>query len=210
MPDVEIKDKNNNIVGKINLKDEVFGLQTKQAVLHEGVTNFLANQRQGTHATKTRGLIRGGGRKPWKQKHTGRARVGSNRSPLWRGGGTTFGPQPRDYSYDPPKKAKRLAVRTALSIKMAEGAITVIDGFSMDQPKTKDMIATLKNLGLEGERVLIITPQRDAVVTLSARNIPGVRVVRISDLNSYDVMVSGRLLMTKEAVSRIADAEVLA
>lgn len=209
MPDVEIKDKNNNIVGKINLKDEVFGLQTKPAVLHEGVTNFLANQRQGTHATKTRGLIRGGGRKPWKQKHTGRARAGSNRSPLWRGGGTTFGPQPRDYSYDPPKKVKRLAVRTALSLKMAEGAITVIDGFSMDQPKTKDMIATLKNLGLEGERVLIITPQRDAVVTLSSRNIPGVKVVRISDLNPYDVMISGRLLMTKEAVSRLADAEVL-
>jgi large subunit ribosomal protein L4 len=209
MPDVEIKDKNNNIVGKINLKDEVFGLQTKLAVLHEGVTNFLANQRQGTHATKTRGLIRGGGRKPWKQKHTGRARVGSNRSPLWRGGGTTFGPQPRDYSYDPPKKLKRLAVRTALSIKMAEGAITVIDGFSMDQPKTKDMIATLKNLGLEGERVLIITPQKDAVVTLSARNIPGVKVVRISDLNPYDVIISSRLLMTEEAVSRLADTEVL-
>lgn len=209
MPDVEIKDKNNNIVGKINLKDEVFGLQTKPAVLHEGVANFLANQRQGTHATKTRGLIRGGGRKPWKQKHTGRARAGSNRSPLWRGGGTTFGPQPRDYSYDPPKKVKRLAVRTALSLKMAEGAITVIDGFSMDQPKTKDMIATLKNLGLEGERVLIITPQRDAVVTLSARNIPGVKVVRISDLNPYDVMISGRLLMMKEAVSRLADAGVL-
>ncbi len=209
MPDVEIKDKNNNIIGKINLKDEVFGLQTKPAVLHEGVMNFLANQRQGTHATKTRGLIRGGGRKPWKQKHTGRARVGSNRSPLWRGGGTTFGPQPRDYSYEPPKKVKRLALRTALSLKMAEGAITVIDGFSMDQPKTKDMIATLKNLGLEGERVLIITPQRDAVVTLSSRNIPGVKVVRISDLNPYDVMISGRLLMTKEAVSRLADAEVL-
>ncbi|MFH0933044.1 MAG: 50S ribosomal protein L4 [Nitrospirota bacterium] len=209
MPDVEIKDKNNNIVGKINLKDEVFGLQTKPAVLHEGVKNFLANQRQGTHATKTRGLIRGGGRKPWKQKHTGRARVGSNRSPLWRGGGTTFGPQPRDYSYNPPKKVKRLAVKTALSLKMAEGAITVIDGFSMDQPKTKDMIATLKNLGLEGERILIITPQRDAVVTLSARNIPGVKVVRISDLNPYDVMISGRLLMTEEAVSRLADAGVL-
>jgi large subunit ribosomal protein L4 len=209
MPDVEIKDKNNNIVGKINLKDEVFGLQTKPAVLHEGVKNFLANQRQGTHATKTRGLIRGGGRKPWKQKHTGRARVGSNRSPLWRGGGTTFGPQPRDYSYNPPKKVKRLAVKTALSLKMTEGAITVIDGFSMDQPKTKDMIATLKNLGLEGERILIITPQRDAVVTLSARNIPGVTVVRISDLNPYDVMISGRLLMTEEAVSRLADAGVL-
>jgi large subunit ribosomal protein L4 len=208
MPDVEIKDKNNNIIGKINLKDEVFGLQTQPAVLHEGVTNFLANQRQGTHATKTKGLVRGGGRKPWKQKGTGRARAGSNRSPLWRGGGTTFGPQPRDYSYDPPKKVKRLAVRTALSLKIAEGGITVIDGFSMDQPKTKDMIATLKNLGLEGERVLIVTPDRDAVIALSARNIPGVRVIRVSDLNTYDVLVSGRLLMTKEAVSKLGGTEV--
>jgi large subunit ribosomal protein L4 len=208
MPDVEIKDKNNNIIGKINLKDEVFGLQTKPAVLHEGVTNFLANQRQGTHATKTKGLVRGGGRKPFKQKHTGRARAGSNRSPLWRGGGTTFGPQPRDYSYGPPKKVKRLAVRTALSLKIAEGGITVIDGFSMDQPKTKDMIATLKNLGLEGERVLIVTPDRDAVIALSARNIPGVRVIRVSDLNTYDVLVSGRLLMTKEAVSKLGGTEV--
>jgi len=209
MPDVEIKDKNNNIIGKINLKDDVFGLQTKPAVLHEGVTNFLANQRQGTHATKTKGLVRGGGRKPFKQKHTGRARAGSNRSPLWRGGGATFGPQPRDYSYDPPKKVKRLAVRTALSLKMAEGAITVIDGFVMDKPKTKDMMATLKNLGfgLGGERVLIVTPESDEVVALSVRNIPGVKVVRVSDLNTYDVLASGRLLMTKEAVTRLGGSE---
>jgi large subunit ribosomal protein L4 len=174
------------------------------------VTNYLANQRQGTHATKTKGLVRGGGRKPFKQKHTGRARAGSNRSPLRRGGGTTFGPQPRDYSYDLPKKVKRIAVKTALSIKISEGAITVIDGFSLTQPKTKDMVTTLKNLGFEGEKVLIVTPEKDEAVIRSARNIPGVRVVRVSDLNSYDVIVSNKLLMTKDAVSRLGAAEVVA
>ena len=210
MPVVELKDRNNNIIGKINLRDEVFGLQAKPDVLHEVVTNYLANQRQGTHATKTKGLVRGGGRKPFKQKHTGRARAGSNRSPLWRGGGTTFGPQPRDYSYDLPKKVKRIAVKTALSIKISEGAITVIDGFSLTQPKTKDMVTTLKNLGFEGEKVLIVTPEKDEAVIRSARNIPGVRVVRVSDLNSYDVIVSNKLLMTKDAVSRLGAAEVVA
>lgn len=210
MPVVELKDRNNNIIGKINLRDEVFGLQAKPAVLHEVVTNYLANQRQGTHATKTKGLVRGGGRKPFKQKHTGRARAGSNRSPLWRGGGTTFGPQPRDYSYDLPKKVKRIAVKTALSIKISEGAITVIDGFSLTQPKTKDMVTTLKNLGFEGKKVLIVTPEKDEAVILSTRNIPGVRVVRVSDLNSYDVIVSHRLLMTKDAVSRLGADEVVA
>jgi len=208
MPVIELKDRNNNIIGKINLKDEVFGLQTKSAVLHEGVTNYLANQRQGTHATKTKGLVRGGGRKPFKQKHTGRARAGSSRSPLRRGGGTIFGPQPRDYSYNLPKKAKRVAVKTALSLKISEGAITVIDGFSLTQPKTKDMVTTLKNLGFEGEKVLIVTPEKDEAVILSARNIPGVRVVRVSDLNSYDVVVSHKLLMTRDAVSRLGAAEV--
>ena len=210
MPVVELKDRNNNIIGKINLRDEVFGLQAKPDVLHEVVTNYLANQRQGTHATKTKGLVRGGGRKPFKQKHTGRARAGSNRSPLWKGGGTTFGPQPRDYSYDLPKKVKRIAVKTALSIKISEGAITVIDGFSLTQPKTKDMVTTLKNLGFEGKKVLIVTPEKDEAVILSARNIPGVRVVRVSDLNSYDVIVSNRLLMTKDAVSRLGVTEVVA
>src|SRR4030043_385073 len=126
-----IKDRNNNIIGKINLRDEVFGLQAKPAVLHEVVTNYLANQRQGTHATKTKGLVRGGGRKPFKQKHTGRARAGSNRSPLWRGGGTTFGPQPRDYSYDLPKKAKRLALKAVLSGKLADGEITGVDDLAL-------------------------------------------------------------------------------
>jgi large subunit ribosomal protein L4 len=127
---------------------------------------------------------------------------------LWRGGGIVFGPQPRDYSYNIPKKAKRLALKTALSLKMSDGAITIIDGLSMDKPKTKEIIATLKNLGLEGEKVLIITPENDKIITLSARNIPGVKVVRVSDLNSYDVLVHGRLLMTKDAVTKLAGEEI--
>ncbi|MDI6890474.1 MAG: 50S ribosomal protein L4 [Thermodesulfovibrionales bacterium] len=208
MPEVKVKDRNNSTVAKINLRDDIFGVRAAPGVVHEAVINFLANQRQGTHATKTKGLVRGGGKKPWRQKHTGRARAGSIRSPLWRGGGIVFGPQPRDYSYELPKKVKRLALRTALSIKMSEGAITVIDRFSMDRPKTKDMIAILKNLGLEGERILIVTPERDEVVALSARNIPGVKVVRVSDVNSYDVLVHGRLLMTKDAVARFGGKEI--
>lgn len=208
MLEVEIKNRNNATVGNIKLNDKVFSVPINGPLLHEAVVNYLANQRQGTHATKTKGLVSGGGKKPWKQKHTGRARAGSIRSPLWRGGGIVFGPQPRDYSYNLPKKAKRLALKTALSLKMSDGAITIIDGLSMDKPKTKEIIATLKNLGLEGEKVLIITPENDKIITLSARNIPGVKVVRVSDLNSYDVLVHGRLLMTKDAVTKLAGEEI--
>lgn len=208
MIEVEIKNRNNATVGNIKLNDKVFSVPINGPLLHEAVVNYLANQRQGTHATKTKGLVSGGGKKPWKQKHTGRARAGSIRSPLWRGGGIVFGPQPRDYSYNLPKKAKRLALKTALSLKMSDGAITIIDGLSMDKPKTKEIIATLKNLGLEGEKVLIITPENDKIITLSARNIPGVKVVRVSDLNSYDVLVHGRLLMTKDAVTKLAGEEI--
>jgi len=181
MIEVEIKNRNNATVGNIKLNDKVFSVPINGPLLHDVVVNYLANQRQGTHATKTKGLVSGGGKKPWKQKHTGRARAGSIRSPLWRGGGIVFGPQPRDYSYNLPKKAKRLALKTALSLKMSDGAITIIDGLSMDKPKTKEIIATLKNLGLEGEKVLIITPENDKIITLSARNIPGVKVVRVSN-----------------------------
>jgi large subunit ribosomal protein L4 len=208
MLEVEIKNRNNATVGNIKLNDKVFSVPINGPLLHDAVVNYLANQRQGTHATKTKGLVSGGGKKPWKQKHTGRARAGSIRSPLWRGGGIVFGPQPRDYSYNLPKKAKRLALKTALSLKMSDGAITIIDGLSMDKPKTKEIIATLKNLGLEGEKVLIITPENDKIITLSARNIPGVKVVRVSDLNSYDVLVHGRLLMTKDAVTKLAGEEI--
>ncbi|MBT9537924.1 MAG: 50S ribosomal protein L4, partial [Nitrospirae bacterium] len=150
MPEIEIKDRNNKKAGKINLPEEIFGLKASSAVMHDSVINFLANQRQGTAATKTKGLVSGGGKKPWKQKSTGRARAGSSRSPLWRSGGTAFGPQPRDYSYSIPRKAKQLALKSALSAKLADGEITLIDDLSISKPSTKDMAAIIKILGFEG------------------------------------------------------------
>lgn len=206
MPEFEIKDKNNKAVGKINLPDEVFGVKAKDGVLHSAVVNFLANQRQGTHATKTKGLVSGGGKKPWKQKHTGRARSGSSRSPLWRGGGTIFGPQPRDYSYAIPKKVKRLALKAALSGKFADGEVTVVEELSLSKPRTKDIIAVLKGLELQGKSTLIVVPENNETVVLSARNIPGVTVMRVTDLNPYDVAAHNRLLFTKRAVEMLAEA----
>ncbi len=206
MTEVEIKDKNNNVIGKMSLPENVFGVRSKKSVIHEAVVNFLANQRQGTHATKTKGLVRGGGKKPWRQKHTGKARSGSIRSPLWRGGGTIFGPQPRDYSYNVPKKVKRLALMAALNEKISSGAVVVIDSISMQKPRTKEMISILKNLGLDNKSVLIVLPEKDDAVIYSARNIPGVSVVRAGDLNAYDLLTHNLLLATKEAVKRLEDA----
>jgi len=206
MPEFDIKDKSNNSVGKINLPEEVFGVSAKNGVVHNAVINFLANQRQGTHATKTKGLVSGGGKKPWKQKHTGRARAGSSRSPLWRGGGIVFGPQPRDYSYALPKKARRLALKAALSGKLADGEITVINEFAIDKPRTKEMISILKGLDLEGKSTLIVLPEYTEAVMLSARNIPGVTVRKVSDLNSYEVTAHSRLLMTRQAVEMLGEA----
>jgi len=205
MPDVEIKDKNNNIVGKMNLSDDVFDIHAKEGVVHSAVVNFLANQRQGTHSTKTKGLVSGGGKKPWKQKGTGRARAGSIRSPLWRTGGIVFGPQPRDYSYNLPKKVKRLALMTAFYRKLADGEVVVIDNFAIEKPKTKEMKEILKNLGLTGKSILIVLPEKDNSVVLSARNIPSVSVTRSADLNTYDVIAHNVLLMTKDAAIRIED-----
>ncbi len=205
MPDVEIKDRNNNTVGKINLRDDILGANTNPCVIHEAVVNFLANQRQGTHATKTKGLVSGGGKKPWKQKGTGRARAGSIRSPLWRTGGIVFGPQPRDYSYKLPKKVKRLALMTAFYRKLADGEVVVIDNFAIEKPKTKEMKEILKNLGLTGKSILIVLPEKDNSVVLSARNIPSVSVTRTADLNTYDVIAHNVLLMTKDAAIRIED-----
>ena len=206
MPEFEVKDKNNKPVGKINLSDEVFGVKAKEGVLHNAVVNFLANQRQGTHATKTKGLVSGGGKKPWKQKHTGRARSGSSRSPLWRGGGTVFGPQPRDYSYAIPKKARRLALKAALSGKLSDGEIIVVETLSLEKPQTKEMMSVLKGLQLDGKSTLIIVPERNETIVLSARNIPGITVTRVSDLNCYDVAAHSRLLMTRQAAEMLSEA----
>jgi len=206
MADIDIKDKNNASVGKLTLPEAVFSVSSKQGTVHDSIVNYLANQRQGTHATKTKGLVSGGGKKPYKQKHTGRARAGSSRSPLWKGGGTVFGPQPRDYSYSLPKKAKKAALYGALSAKYTDGEITVIDGISFEKPRTKDMVALLKSLGLDGKTTLIVIPEKNENVLFSAKNIPGVTVMRVSDLNTYEVAVHNRLLITKQAIDMLAEA----
>ncbi len=206
MPELQIKDRNNNAVGKITLPDEVFGVAAKDGVVHSAVVNFLANQRQGTHATRTKGLVSGGGKKPWKQKHTGRARSGSNRSPLWRGGGIVFGPQPRDYSYSLPRKARQLALKAALSGKLSDGEVTVVDSLSLEKPSTREMVSILKGLELAGKSTLIIVGEHDEAVFLSSRNIPGVSVRRVSDLNSYDVASHNRVLMTRGAAELLSEA----
>lgn len=202
MSEIEIKDKTNAVVGKMSLPESL-SLRGGDALLHESVVNFLANQRQGTHATKTKGLVSGGGKKPYKQKHTGRARAGSNRSPLWKGGGTTFGPQPRDYSYNVPKQARRAAMRYALSRKIADGEAIVVDGLKVEAPKTKVIVGLLKDLGMEGKRVLVVLAERDENVLKSARNIPAVRVKAAQDINAYDVLSHDRLLFTKDAIGKL-------
>ncbi|MHB8882731.1 MAG: 50S ribosomal protein L4 [Thermodesulfovibrionales bacterium] len=206
MPELDIKDKSNKSVGKVVLAEEVFGITAKDGVIHNAVVNYLANQRQGNAATKTKGLVSGGGKKPWKQKHTGRARSGSSRSPLWRGGGTVFGPQPRDYSYELPKKARRLALRAVLSGKLADGEVVVIDDLSLDKPRTKDIVSILASLDLTGKSTLIVMPEYSKTVILSARNIPGVTVRRVTDLNSYEVAVHSRLLITRQAADVLSEA----
>jgi large subunit ribosomal protein L4 len=207
MAEIDIKDRNNASVGKLSLPETIFSICAKQGAVHDAIVNYLANQRQGTHATKTKGLVSGGGKKPYKQKGTGRARAGSNRSPLWKGGGTIFGPQPRDYSYSLPRKAKKAALHSALSAKLADGEITVIDGISFDKPRTKDMVALLKNLGLHDKTILIVVPEKNENVIFSARNIPGVKVMRVADLNTYEVAAHNRLLITRQAIEMLAEAE---
>lgn len=206
MPETDIKDLKNNNKGTASLPENVFGREAGKGTLHASVVNFLANQRQGTHATKTKGLVSGGGKKPWKQKHTGRARSGSSRSPVWRGGGTIFGPQPRDYSYKLPKKLKKKALGEALSVKFSSGSVTVLENMLMEKPKTKDMITILRNFGVEGKSVLIVLPERDENVRLSSRNIPGVKVMRAIDINPYVVMTSERLFIAQGAIGIISEA----
>lgn len=203
MPDILVRDSNNQVIETIRLRDDLFGGKVEEGTLHQVVVNFLANQRQGTHSTKTRGRVSGGGKKPYRQKHTGRARAGSIRSPLWRGGGTIFGPLPRDYSYTVPQKMKRRALMTALLEKLSHDEVVVLDAIALEKPKTKEMVAMLKRLGLDQKRVLIVLPEKDESVIRSARNIPGIRVTRMMDLNTYDVLSAQTLLMTKDALQKM-------
>ncbi|MBI4844667.1 MAG: 50S ribosomal protein L4 [Nitrospirae bacterium] len=199
MPQVDLLNKDNKAVNKVDLPDDIFGVEVRKDLLHDVVRNYLANRRQGTASTRTRGEVSGGGKKPYRQKGTGRARAGSNRSPVWRGGGTVFGPKPRDYSYRLPKKVKWGALSSALSSKTASGQIFVIDNLTVSGPKTKELYSVLKGLGLDMS-VLIITPEKDSALELSARNIPNVDIARVNELNVYSILNHEKVLILKKSV----------
>lgn len=204
MPKVALHDISGAQIGELELNDDVFGIKPNTAVLHEFVKMQLANKRVGTASTKTRATARGGGRKPWRQKGTGRARVGSRRNPVWTGGGVAFGPQPRDYSYKLPRKMRRLAMRSALSGKVLDNNIIVVDELKIDEPKTRNMVAILGNLKTS-KKTLVVTADGDAHVTRSARNIPGVKPLRADYLNVYDMLKYDTLLITKDAVKKVEE-----
>lgn len=204
MPKVAVYNMLGAQVGEIELKDDVFGIEPNNAVMYEFVKMQLANKRQGTSSTKTRTEVRGGGKKPWRQKGTGRARVGSSRNPVWRGGGIAFGPKPRDYSYKLPQKVRRLALKSALSSKALDNKIVVVDEFNFDQPKTKAMMQALEALKV-GKKTLLVTADGNVNVVKSARNIEGVKPMRADFINVYDILKHDTLLMTKDAVAMVEE-----
>ena len=207
MPKIDVLNVSGQRVGEIELNDNTFGIEVNQHVLHEAVKNYLANQRQGTQSAKTRSEVRGGGRKPWRQKGTGRARQGSIRSPQWVGGGVVFAPKPRDYSYKLPKKVKRLAMKSALSAKVKNQEIIILDELTMDAPKTKDMVSILKNINAD-KKALIVLSNKEENVVKSASNIPKVKTALVNTLNVYDILNHNTFIVTKDAVQKIEEVYV--
>jgi len=190
--------------GTIELKDEIFGIEPNQDAVHAVVVNYLANQRQGTQSAKTRSEVRGGGRKPFRQKGTGRHRQGSSTDPSQIGGGIVFAPKPRDYRYAVPKKLKRLALKSALSAKVQDNEMIVLDEIKFDAPKTKEMVKMLQNVKA-GKKALIVTAEKDENVVKSAANIPGVRTALVGTMNVYEIVNAGSFIVTKEAVEKIQE-----
>ena len=190
--------------GEIELNDDIFGIEINEFAVHEVIKNYLANQRQGTQSAKTRGEVRGGGRKPFRQKGTGRGRQGSSTSPNHVGGGVVFAPKPRDYSYSVPKKEKRLALKSALTSKVKENEIIVLDSLSFEAPKTKEMIKVLENVKA-AKKALIVTSEKDENVVRSASNIPGVRTTIVSAMNTYEIINATSFIVTKDAVEKIQE-----
>ncbi|NEZ44476.1 50S ribosomal protein L4 [Paenibacillus alvei] len=204
MPKVAVYNMSGAQVGEIELSDSVFGIEPNKHVLHDAVVMQLASMRQGTHKVKNRSEVSGGGRKPWKQKGTGRARQGSIRSPQWVGGGTVFGPTPRSYAYKLPKKVRRLAIKSALSSKVLAEQIIVIDSLALNTPKTKEFAAVLNNLKVD-RKALVVLPDYNDNVALSARNIPSVKLVAADGVNVYDVLRHEKLIITKDAVQKVEE-----
>ena len=201
MATLAVYDIGNQKVSDVEVDERVFGVEIKPSLFYDAVRHDLATQRKGTAATKNRTLVRGGGAKPWKQKGTGRARAGTRRSPLWRGGGTIFGPMPRSYGFSLPKKVKKAALRAALSLKRQEGKLIVLDSFPLEGFKTQKVLEVLKKFQVEN--VLIVTDEKNPLLERSARNIPGLQVLRHIGLNVYDILNHEHLILLKPAVQRI-------
>ncbi len=204
MPKVKVYDMLGKEVEELELDANIFGIEVNEHVLYEVVKNQLANKRQGTQSTKTRAEVRGGGRKPWRQKGTGRARQGSIRAPHWVGGGVTFGPKPRDYSYKLPKKVRRLGMKSALSSKVENDEIIVLDALKLEEIKTKEIKNVLGNLKAM-KKVLIVTEEKDEMILKSARNIEGVSVATVNTLNVYDILNYDSFVITKDAVKKVEE-----
>jgi large subunit ribosomal protein L4 len=204
MPTVDVFNLDSEVTGQLELSDAIFGVPVKAHVLHEVVIYQLAKRRAGTAKTKGRSEIRGGGKKPWRQKGTGRARAGTSRSPIWRGGGTIHGPQPRDYEMRVPKKVRRQALKMALSQKVLDDGFKVIDQFKLERIRTKDFVDLLDRFELG--KTLVVLPEPDEIIEKSARNIPNVKVLRSEGLNVYDLLNYHAVILSRECVSRIEEA----
>ncbi|MBM4165909.1 MAG: 50S ribosomal protein L4 [Ignavibacteria bacterium] len=202
--ELEVYKKNGSPSGeKISLSPEVFEIEPHQHAMYEAVKSFLANQRQGTNKTKTRGEVAGSGKKLWKQKHTGRARMGSARSPLWKGGGTIFGPQPRDYRFDLPKKIKRLARKSALSYMAKNSSIKIIEDFTFEEPKTRQMADVLKALNIDGKKTLLLTQSADNNILRAGRNIPSLQILEARKASTYEILKCEIVLFQQSAIAAI-------
>ena len=207
MPTVSVYSMTNEKVGDIELSESIFNVEMNAGLVHQAVVMQLASQRQGTHSTKTRAEVRGGGRKPWRQKGTGRARVGSRRSPLWRGGGIIFGPKPRSYAFSMPRKQRRLALKCVLSDKVKSGDLIVLDDLNFEAPKTKQFVKLLSDFNVE-KKALFITLEMIENVTRSANNIQGVKTIGALNLNVYDILNHDKLFITKDAIAKIEEVYV--
>ncbi len=204
MPKIDVYNVEGKKVSDVELKEEIFGIEPNETVVHNVLVNYLANQRQGTQSTKTRAEVRGGGKKPWKQKGTGRARQGSIRAPQWIKGGIALGPKPRSYKYRVNKKEKQLAIRSLLSSKVLEKELTVVDKFDFKDIKTKQMATALTNLKVEG-KALIVLPEKNEVIQKSARNIEGVKTTSVSILNVYELLNHKNLILTVDTIKKIEE-----
>jgi len=202
---VDIVNQQNEKVGSLDLRDDVFGGRVKTDLIHESVVRANAADRRGTHATKSRGMVSGTGKKPWRQKGTGRAQVGDARNPLWRHGGTVFGPKPRSYDYKVPLKVEKGALRAALTQKLKDGAVIVVDALSVSDIKTKAAVAMLRTLGVDGKALLVDIKPEDKLA-LSVRNLEGVRILPSNRINARDVMNTRRVVMTRAAIEKLQEA----